>query len=202
MLTRHSNCFDRGTVDEHNGSAQRPDDQCFVAGANLWKSSDTWPQDGAREERWYLHSQGDANSLAGNGVLAREWPASEPADSYVYDPARPVPTLGGATLLHPVFRAGARDQRPVETRQDVLVYTSAPLSAPMEVTGPVSVSLYVASDAPDTDFVARLSDVHPDGTSLPLTDGITRMMYRGGVGEPPQPLASGRGFFVDAALWS
>ncbi len=194
--------FDRWLKGAPNGFDQTPAVQYFVMGANSWKSSDTWPPAGARAERWYLHSQGEANSLAGNGVLAREQPASEPADTYVYDPARPVPTLGGATLLHPVFRAGARDQRPVETRQDVLVYTSAPLSAPMEVTGPVSVSLYVATDAPDTDFVARLSDVHPDGTSLPLTDGITRMMYRGGVGGPPEPLASGQVYLIDIDLWS
>jgi putative CocE/NonD family hydrolase len=194
--------FDRWLKGAPNGFDQTPAVQYFVMGANSWNSSDTWPPAGAREERWYLHSQGEANSLAGNGVLAREQPASEPADTYVYDPARPVPTLGGATLLHPVFRAGARDQRLVETRQDVLVYTSTPLSVPMEVTGPVSVSLYVATDAPDTDFVARLSDVHPDGTALPLTDGITRMMYRGGVGGTPEPLVSGQIYPIDVDLWS
>src|SRR5690606_22029202 len=120
---------------------------------------------------FYLHS--------GFG-LSVEKPGDEPADQYVYDPASPTPTLGGATLIHPLFGLGAKDHRPIEARDDVLVYTSDPLSQDMEVTGPVTVQLWACSDARDTDFVARLVDVYPDGFAHNLTDGIIRARYRNG----------------------
>jgi putative CocE/NonD family hydrolase len=151
---------------------------------------------------WYLHSGGHANSAEGDGSLEMADPGDEPADQYVYDPANPVPTIGGATLLHPLLRAGAFDQRPIELRPDMLVYTSAPLERPLEVTGPVSVVLHVATDAPDTDFVARLVDVYPDGRAFPLTDGVTRMRYRYGLSEAGEPLDPGRAYEIAIDLWA
>jgi putative CocE/NonD family hydrolase len=122
-----------------------------------------------------LHSQGNAKSLHGDGMLSREVPGEEPVDQYHYDPADPVPTRGGNTLIIPV---GVADQREVERRQDVLVYTGEPLEQPLEVTGPLSVVLYAASSAPDTDFTAKLVDVRPDGYAQNIADGILRARYR------------------------
>ncbi|HLY31996.1 MAG TPA: CocE/NonD family hydrolase, partial [Ktedonobacterales bacterium] len=186
-----------------NGFDQWPTVKYFAMGANVWKNSDTWPPANTVERRWYLHSQGAANTSAGDGALSEQRPlASEPVDHYTYNPAQPVPTVGGPTLMHPLFRAGPRDQRPIEARPDMLVYTSAPLEEPLEVTGPVSVTLSVASDAPDTDFVARLVDVAPDGVAIPLTDGITRMRYRDGVEAPAAPLEPQQVYAVTIDLWS
>src|SRR6185503_13330021 len=102
-------------------------------------------------------------------------PVDEPAEHFTYDPADPVPTRGGNTLI---LAMGVQDQRPVESRADVLVYTSEVMTAPLEVTGPVTVTLYAASDAPDTDFTAKLVDVRPDGYAQNLADGIVRARYR------------------------
>src|SRR5207249_4216389 len=122
-----------------------------------------------------LHSGGGANTLDGDGALSLQPPAVEPLDAFVYDPNDPVPTLGGSTLIIPL---GVQDQCPVETRRDVLVYTTAPLREPVEVTGPVSVTLYAASSAYDTDFTAKLVDVRPDGYAQNIQDGIIRARYR------------------------
>ena len=129
--------------------------------------------------KYYLHSQGNAKSLRGDGTLGREQPHSEPADVYVSDPRNPVPTKGGGLCCWPAaVPGGAFDQRPVEERADVLVYTTPVLEHDVEVTGPVSVTLYAASSAVDTDFTAKLVDVHPDGYARNLTDSIIRGRYR------------------------
>jgi putative CocE/NonD family hydrolase len=119
--------------------------------------------------------------LKGNGALSPEAPVDEPADHYRYDPADPAPTCGGNTLIIPV---GVKDQREVERRQDVLVYTGAPLEKAMEVTGPIKVVLYASSSAPDTDFTAKLVDVRPDGYAQNLADGILRARYRESASTP------------------
>ena len=194
--------FDRWLKGTPTAIDRWPAVKYFVLGANVWKSSETWPPAGMREERWYLHSGGFANTASGDGRLSVDLPAIEPADRFQYDPAVPVPTVGGATLMHPVYRAGPLDQRTVEMRGDVLVYTSEPLAEPLEVAGPVSVTLYVASDAPDTDFVARLVDVQPDGTAHPLTDGVTRMRYREGIHEHMPPLVPGQVYEITIDLWA
>jgi putative CocE/NonD family hydrolase len=128
-----------------------------------------------------LHSNGQANSLQGDGRLSPEPPAEETPDQYHYDPADPVPTRGGNTLIIPV---GVADQREVENRQDVLVYTGEPLEKPMEVTGPLKLVLYAASSAPDTDFTAKLVDVRPDGYAQNIADGILRARYRESMSQP------------------
>lgn len=157
------------------GLSQEAPVRLFVMGTNQWRDEDEWPLARTQYTPYYLHSQGKANSLQGDGTLSRDTPGEEPVDQYQYDPADPVPTRGGNTLIIPV---GVADQREVEHRQDVLVYTGEPLEQPLEVTGPLKVVLYAASSAPDTDFTAKLVDVRPDGYAQNIADGILRARYR------------------------
>jgi putative CocE/NonD family hydrolase len=205
LVSFHLNYFDRYLKGVANGFDRRPAVTYFTMGTNVWRTSDIWPPAGVQSRSWYLHSDGQANGVGGNGTLSPAQPTQEPPDHYTYDPAHPVPTIGGATLLHPLLKAGPRDQRPIEARADLLVYTSEPLSEPLDVTGPVSVVLYVATDAPDTDFVARLVDVHPDGTAMPVTDGIVRLGYRDGLpglAPPSMPVAPGEITRIEVDLWA
>ncbi len=151
-----------------------PPVKIFVMGENVWRNEDAWPLARTRYTPYYLHSQGKANSLRGDGHLSPTAPGEEPSDRFVYDPNDPVPTCGGNTLIIPM---GVQDQRRAEERQDVLVYTSEPLTTPLEVTGPLTVQLYAATSAPDTDFTAKLVDVRPDGYAQNLADGIMRARY-------------------------
>ena len=151
----------------------------FVMGENVWRSEDEWPLDRAVETRYYLHSRGGANTLNGDGWLSPEEPGEEPPDVYVYNPIDPVPTRGGPLLGDAVLLpSGAYDQRPIEARPDVLVYTTLPLEQYTEVTGPVTATIYAASSARDTDFTAKLVDVDTTGYARNLTDGIVRARYR------------------------
>jgi uncharacterized protein len=145
----------------------------FVMGENRWRDEQEWPLARARNTEYFLNSHGHANTLDGDGSLRTTPPSDEPADRFVYDPKNPVPTgaLGGYSRI-------PSDQRGVEKREDVLVYSSEPLSRDLELTGPIAVKLWVASSARDTDFTAKLADVFPDGTSRALTDGILRARYR------------------------
>lgn len=175
----HLRWFDRWLKGIDNGVDAQPPVRIFVMGANQWRSEQEWPLARTEWQDWYLHSDGRANSLNGDGTLSREAPASEPPDSYVYNPRNPTPTMGGGLCCNHVFsHGGAFDQRGVEAREDVLVYTSPPLAEPLEVTGPVTVILYAASSAPDTDFTAKLVDVEPCGFARNLCDGIIRARYR------------------------
>lgn len=156
----------------------------FAIGRNRWQQAEQWPPSTAHEQAFLLDSGGHANSLNGDGVLHT---ASSPRDrarldSFVYDPANPVPSRGGAMCCTgtPDARAGALDQRPVEARSDVLVYTSEVLESEIEVTGAPRVDLYVSSDVVDTDFTAKLVDVHPDGRAFNVAEGIIRARYREG----------------------
>jgi uncharacterized protein len=162
-----------------------------VMGENRWRDEADWPLARARNTPWYLHSAGSA--AGAGGTLSLQSPGTEPADSYLYDPRDPTPTVGGPNFLPGLgvgANAGPRDQRAVEARPDVLTYTSAPLEQPLEVTGPLTVTLYASSSAPDTDFVARLCDVYPDGASRILAEGILRARYRDGY-DAPRPLVPG-----------
>ncbi len=157
----------------------------FVMGADRWRDEQEWPLARTRYTPLYLAGKGHANTLAGDGKLEWKAPKKEPADQFTYDPRDPVPTRGGAVCCDPkIFAWGPMDQRPVERRRDVLVYTSAPLKRDLEVTGPVSVVLYAATSAPDTDFTAKLVDVFPNGEARNLTDGILRVRYRRGLDKP------------------
>ena len=147
----------------------------YVMGDNVWRDEAEWPLARARATPYYLRSGGRANGAGGDGVLAPAPATSaEPPDRYLYDPRDPVPSAGGA-MLGP--RAGIASQRAVERRDDVLVYTSATLAADVEVTGPVTLVLYVSTAAAHTDFTGKFVDVHPDGSPYNVSDGIVRRAY-------------------------
>ena len=150
----------------------------FVMGANEYRQEDDWPPPQAQPTKYFLHSAGKANSLRGDGSLSTVSPKSEPADSYVYNPALPAPTVGGPLCCDADhMEPGPRDQRSVENRDDVLVFSTGPLPRDLEVTGPVTADLFIESSAVDTDFTAKLVDVGPDGFAQDLTEGILRMRY-------------------------
>jgi putative CocE/NonD family hydrolase len=162
-----------------NGVQEEAPLRIFVMGTNQWRDEREWPLARTRNTPFYLHSNGSANSLQGDGSLLAEMPDSEPADQYVYDPAFPTPTRGGCNCCNPeIVPYGAYDQRSVEHRSDVLVYTSQPLEEDLEVTGPVTAILYASTTARDTDFTAKLVDVDHSGYAMNLCDGIIRGRYR------------------------
>lgn len=195
--------FDHWLKGRDTGMLEEAPIKLFVMGANVWRDEQEWPLARAVNTPYYLHSAGNANSLNGDGMLSPEPPAAEPFDQYNYDPANPVITNGGALLMTPEYRPGVFDQRPTEGRADVLVYTTAVLEQDVEVTGPIIVHLWAASSAPDTDFVARLVDVHPNGYAQNLTDGIIRARYRNFVkGEAPSLLESGEAYEYEIDLWA
>lgn len=170
--------IDTGIMDE-------PPIKLFVMGRNEWRFEYEWPLARTVFTPYYLHSQGRANSLNGNGTLTPDQPGDEQADHFDYDPATPVPTLGGNnstwTMMkfaaEPVY-PGPLDQRVIERRDDVLVYTSPVLDSDLEVTGPIQTVLYAASSAVDTDFTAKLVDVHPNGRAIHIAEGILRARHR------------------------
>lgn len=179
--------FDHWLKGIDTGLLDEPPVKIFVMGVNRWRDEAEWPLARARSTPYYLHSGGRASTAGGDGVLSPVAPGEETPDRFVYDPADPVPTRGGNTLI---LAMGVMDQRPVEARPDVLVYTSAPVSEPLEVTGPIVVMLHAASSAPDTDFTAKLVDVRPDGYAQNLADGIVRARYRASR-QTPAPLTPG-----------
>ena len=174
--------FDLHLKGERNGFPDRqPRVQYFAMGSNEWLTAESWPPEGATELKLYLASGGRANSLSGDGALVAEPPADGNRDTFTYDPMNPVPSLGGnVCCLSDQVKTGSFDQRPVESRQDVLVYTGEPLADDLEVTGGIEVVLYVSSDARDTDFTVKLLDVEPDGTAWNLDETIKRARYREG----------------------
>jgi uncharacterized protein len=151
----------------------------FVMGTNAWRSEDDWPLARAVATKYYLHSSGKANSLRGEGTLSTTAQHSESPDQYVYDPASPAPTIGGPLCCDSQHLApGPRDQRPIEDRNDVLVYSTSPLTKDLEIAGPVSLELFVKASVVDTDFTGKLVDVWPNGFAQNLTEGIIRTRYR------------------------
>ena len=175
-------------------AAQPAPIQIFVMGRNVWRYEQQWPLARTRYTPIYLGSGGKANTAAGDGRLSWEAPAGEqPPDRFTYDPANPVPTCGGRI----VGAGGQRDQRDVEARPDVLVYTTEPLAEDLEVTGQVRMRLHAASSAPDTDFTVKLVDIHPDGRPMNVCDGILRARFRGGLDQPGRPLVPGETVALD-----
>jgi uncharacterized protein len=171
--------FDQWLMGKDTPLVSTPPVEVFVMGANEWREEREWPPAKAKLQMLYLDSDGHANALEGDGRLRQRVAPGEKEDVYTYDPADPVPTRGGAVCCNPtVFPWGPLDQRPVEAREDVLVYTTRPLGNDLEVIGPVKVVLYVSSSARDTDFTAKLVDVFPDGYARILSDGILRLRYR------------------------
>ena len=173
-----------------NGIKSEPPVRIFVMGINEWRFEDEWPLARTRFTKYYLHSDSSKD-----GWLDTETPGDEPPSRYVYDPDDPVPTLGGnhsSPDIPGIIRVGTVDQRPDESRQDVLVFTSSPVQEDTEVTGPITIKLYAASSARDTDFIARLIDVYSDGTAYNLTEGIIRARFRESIWEPPKLLEPGK----------
>ncbi|HZQ18775.1 MAG TPA: CocE/NonD family hydrolase [Terriglobales bacterium] len=187
---------------EHNEFASGKPVKIFVMGANQWRDEDDWPLARAKTTKYFLHSSGKANSLRGNGTLSTTAPSKEQPDQYIYDPANPVPTVGGPLCCEPQrWEPGARDQRSVEGRDDVLVYSTPPMAEDTEVTGPVSLELYLKSSAVDTDFTGKLVDVWPNGFAQNLTEGILRARYRDSR-ETPTLLNPGQVYKLTVDLWA
>lgn len=175
------------------GAEEIPAVQYFVMGdpedksANIWKSADDW----------YLPAKENPYYFMPDGVLQTNLSDTEKSLSYKYDPKDPVPTLGGAELYDP---KGPTDQRSIENRPDVLLFTSQALDQPLEVVGRLKVKLWASSDAPDTDFTAKLCDVYPDGRSILVADGIIRASYRNSF-EKLESLESGKIYELEIDLW-
>ena len=177
--------FDYWLKGEDNGIADEPPIRLFIMGSNVWRDEHEWPLDRTDWQKWYLHSGGNANTLHGDGTLTPDAPSDESNDTFVYDPAVPVQTIGGNNCCNPeIVPWGPYDQRPVEMRGDVLCYTSAPLENDIEVTGPIKLTLFAESDARDTDWTGKLVDVGPDGYALNLCDGIIRARFRDDPSDP------------------
>ena len=174
--------FDYWLKGEDNGILEEtPRVQYYCMGSNEWKSSDTWPPEAAEMVTYYLNSNGNANSLYGDGVLSTTPPDQEFSDHFIYDPANPVPSLGGnVCCTGNAVKGGAFDQQQMETRQDILVYTTEPLEVGVEVSGTIEIEFYISSDVKDTDFTVKLIDVAPDGTAYNLDETIQRVRYREG----------------------
>jgi len=163
-----------------NGVNREKPVRIFVMGKNEWREEDDWPLERAKTTRYYLHSTKPANGLEGAGTLSTAAPDEEKPDQYVYDPGNAVPTLGGPLCCGAPLPTGIgpEDQRPAEAREDVLVFSTPAFAQNTEVTGPISLDLYVSSSAVDTDFTGKLVDVWPNGFAQNLTEGILRMRYR------------------------
>lgn len=178
--------FDHFLKGKDNGVLKKhPKVMYYLLGKNEWKDSPTWPPPGSQPKTYYLSSDGEANTLYGDGSLTLEPPTQDAPDKYTYDPANPVPTVGEGGCCLSGVDLGSFDQRQVETRNDVLVYTTPPFKKGMEVSGPITVTLYVSSDAKDTDFTFKVMDVYPDGTAYNLTENIQRARWRKGYDHAP-----------------
>lgn len=173
--------FDYWLKGEKNDILETPKVQYYLMGKNEWKSSDVFPPANAKMQTFYLSSEGKANSLYGDGKLATSAPKVDSPDSYVYDPMNPVVSYGGnVCCTGNAIKGGAFDQSQMETRNDILVYTTEPLKEGVEVTGFIESTLYVSTDVKDTDFTIKLIDVHPDGKAYNLDETIQRARYREG----------------------
>jgi putative CocE/NonD family hydrolase len=179
----------------------------FVMGHNEWRDEEDWPLARAKNTKYFLHSGGNAASASGDGTLTAQSPAAklsaaETQDSFVYDPAVPVPTVGGPLCCRgDLLKPGPFDQKEVEQRKDVLAYTTPAFEHDLEVTGPVTAELYVTSSATDTDFTAKLVDVWPNGFAQNLTEGILRMRYRQSQ-EKPELTKPGTVNHISVDLWA
>ncbi|UZW54355.1 CocE/NonD family hydrolase [Sphingobium sp. JS3065] len=182
LTPAHLAFFDRwlkGREDALDGSSPV---RLFVMGVDQWRDEQSWPLHDTKFVDYHLDGVGAANTANGNGLLTVDPATRDEADHYLYDPRRPVPSVGGNTLAFGFN--GPVDQSAVEARDDVLCFSSAVLDRPLEVTGPISLKLFVSSSAVDTDFTAKLVDVFPDGRVIPLCEGILRMRYRKSLAEP------------------
>lgn len=183
QFARELRWFNHYLKGEDNGIDREPPVRIYYMGANKWKDEQDWPIPGTEYRPLYLASGGAANSLRGDGRLEWASPAAG-RDQYTYDPAQPVPTTGGNNCCGTPTLAGPRDQRPIERRADVLVYTSAILEKPVSIAGPVRMKLHAATDGPDTDWMIKLVDVYPNGFAMNVAEGILRARFRKGLDQP------------------
>jgi uncharacterized protein len=200
LTEAHLRWFDATLKGDERSLEEKPPVEVFVMGENRWRGYEEWPVPGAYEERWHLR---------GGRRLAREAPEPGEPDEYDYDPRDPVPTVGGAVLMAPIHRPGARDQREIEDRPDVLVYTSETLREDYTILGPIHATVFAATSAPDTDFVVRLVDVYPDGRAIGVADGVIRASAREAFPAPgatrpagPKPVEPGRVYQYNVDLWA
>lgn len=166
-----------------NGVDEEKPVQLFYMGVNRWRGEDDYPIPGTEYRNLYLSSEEGANSVRGDGALSFDRPSQSGTDHYRYDPDNPVPTLGGNSCCGVPTVAGPRDQRPLERREDLLVYTSDFLTEEVTIAGPVRMILHAATDGRDTDWMVKLVDVHPDGTAFPVAEGMLRAKFHEGLEE-------------------
>jgi putative CocE/NonD family hydrolase len=188
----HRRWFDARMREEDTGIDGEAPVKLFVMGINRWRDEQEWPPARAVEERWHLH---------GDGGLGPNAPANAQPSTFTLDPDDPVPTMGGATLMNGKYLRGPAEQSLIEARDDVLLFTSEVLAAPLEVTGRVRFRGWVAAETPDTDLVVRLCDVHPDGRSFHVCDGVLRLRFREGY-TSLKLLEPGEVYRVEVDLWS
>ncbi|ARF16135.1 hypothetical protein CSV61_16140 [Sporosarcina sp. P3] len=181
ITSLHIDWFDYWLKEEHTSIPADEDPvKIFVMGINEWRSEKEWPLQRTQLTPLYIESDGYANENMKSGRLIWNKPVEAGEDYYVHDPENPVPSHGGGTLFYKGRNSGPRDQQGLEKREDIAVYTTEPLTEPVEVTGWIKVKLWASSDAVDTDFIAKLIDVMPNGKAYNLTDGIVRAKYRNG----------------------
>jgi hypothetical protein len=183
-MERHITFFDKYLRGIEPEPRHLPAVRYFVMGRNRWQSADTWPLPQTEWQRFFLHSRGRANTTAGDGLLSRNEPGSEPPDRFLYDPMFPVPTRGGKNLPTGALVPGPLDQTVIEKRSDVLCYTTPELTEEIEVVGPLTLRLYAATSAKDTDFTAKLVDVYADGSAYNVAEGCIRARYRKSILKP------------------
>ena len=159
----------------------KPSIKYWIMGKNCWRYTEDWPPKNLKYHRLYIHSNGNANSVKGDGTLSFDERSEEPEDTYVFDPMNPVITKGGRNLG---ILKGAQDQKDAEKREDVLVYSTEPLEKGIEITGPVKMILYASSSAKDTDYMVKLVDVFPNGKAYNILDAGIRARYRDGEDTP------------------
>lgn len=196
---------DRWLKGIQNGIDEEPPYKIFVMGENYWRYEHEWPLARTKYTKYYLHSGGKANSVAGDGVLSAARPSGAPTDQFTYDPQDPVPTLGGNLLdclRCNTVKWGPVNQAAAEARNDVLVFSTPVLKEPVEVTGPLKVRLYASTSARDTDWTAKLVDVDPDGYARNIQEGVIRARYRGGTEAPASLLTPGKVYAYDIDLWA
>jgi uncharacterized protein len=181
FFDRQIRWYDHYLKGEDNGIDREPPIEIFYMGVNKWQHAQDWPLPGTKFTPYYLASGGKANGASGNGVLSDGKPSNAGSDKYAYDPNNAVPTLGGNNCCGTPTLAGPKDQRPIESRSDVLVYTSPALTKPLAIAGPVHMKLFAATDGRDTDWMIKLVDVYPDGFAMNIAEGMLRARFRNGV---------------------
>jgi putative CocE/NonD family hydrolase len=184
LFARNLQFFDHHLMGIDNGIDKEPPVEIFYMGVNRWAHHADWPVPNTRYTALYLAGGGNANSVRGDGSLRWDKPQTASKDQFTYDPNSPVPTHGGNDCCGAPIPAGPVDQRPIEARADVLVYTGPVLSQPLAIAGPIRMKLHAATDGPDTDFTVKLVDVYPDGFAMNIAEGILRARFRNGLEKP------------------